>query len=122
MENLNKNFKFIKTITDLNIILVESIKVLKQVSEQVDDYAEVSALLQHSRNKCFRLLDEQLVVEFWNEGVRDCIIRFHNYVQEFAESAERMITHNKNIFSLMDKLALEEDESTIQETFKDIKS
>jgi hypothetical protein len=58
MENYNKNFKFIKTITDLNIILVESIKVLKQVSEQVDDYTEVSLLLQHSRNKCFRLLDE----------------------------------------------------------------
>lgn len=78
MENFNKNFKFIKTIADLNIILVESIKVLKQVSEQVDDYAEVSALLQHSRNKCFRLLDEYLIVECWTEGVRDSIIRFHN--------------------------------------------
>lgn len=43
-------------------------------------------------------------------------------MHEFAESAERMISHNKNIFSLMDKLALEEDESTIQDTFKDIKS
>jgi len=63
-----------------------------------------------------------LIVECWTEGVRDSIIRFHNYVHEFAESAERMITHNKNIFSLMDKLALEDDESSIQETFKEIKS
>lgn len=37
MENFNKCFKFIKTISDLNLILVESIKILKAVSEQVDD-------------------------------------------------------------------------------------
>lgn len=78
MENFNKCFKFIKTISDLNLILVESIKILKAVSEQVDEYFEVSMLLQHSRNKCFRLLDEYLSVECWNEGVRDSIIRFYN--------------------------------------------